>query len=245
MWVLEFHKIKTDEWFVWCRGSLEDCLEDALELKAGLHGWGNSYDAARLGYAREDFPVAGTVYEGNIAAEPEAVMLAAGMEGEQITDLNVAAARAKLAEPKPAGTFSMSCPRCGGTHEVEFVVTGEQDFGDHKLQEWTGRMPMCAGAEAEVTFVPPPRHVGCGLHEDCVAAGEEARQRFHDTKGAHLWKRNDAQQVWRCELCPALVTEEELHRVRLAAVRGPDGEPNSTEDLVTMAWAFKAATGQT
>lgn len=55
-WELEFRKIKDGEWFVFTRGSLEECLEDALEFR---HGGFHDYDATRLGFSRGDVAVAG------------------------------------------------------------------------------------------------------------------------------------------------------------------------------------------
>lgn len=50
MWILEFQH-SDGTWFVWLEGAtLESCLEDALALKAGLHGW--DYKAARLSFER-------------------------------------------------------------------------------------------------------------------------------------------------------------------------------------------------
>lgn len=56
MWELEFRKIRSGEWSLFTRGSLEECLEDALALKTGQHGWGATYDAARLGFTRDERP---------------------------------------------------------------------------------------------------------------------------------------------------------------------------------------------
>lgn len=50
-WELEFRRIKDGERFVYTRGSLEDCLEDALEFRrGGFH----DYDATRLGFTRAE-----------------------------------------------------------------------------------------------------------------------------------------------------------------------------------------------
>lgn len=53
-WVLEFRKMKDRTWFVFTQGSLEECLDDALALKTGMHGWGSTYDAARIGFERTE-----------------------------------------------------------------------------------------------------------------------------------------------------------------------------------------------
>lgn len=51
MWELEFRRESNGEWFVWLRGSLEDCLEDLLQFRSGQYG--DRYTAARLTIERE------------------------------------------------------------------------------------------------------------------------------------------------------------------------------------------------
>lgn len=46
MWELEFRRADSEEWSVWLRGSLEDCLEDLLLFRSGQYG--ERYTAARL-----------------------------------------------------------------------------------------------------------------------------------------------------------------------------------------------------
>lgn len=52
MWDLEFRSSRDGTWEMWAQGSLEDCLRDALLLRAGGNGWDRLYDAARLSCER-------------------------------------------------------------------------------------------------------------------------------------------------------------------------------------------------
>lgn len=48
MWELEFRRVADGEWTLFTRGTLEECLADALRLKAGDHSWRQFYNGARL-----------------------------------------------------------------------------------------------------------------------------------------------------------------------------------------------------
>lgn len=182
-WELEFRKIKDGTWRVFTRGSLEECLEDMLDLKAGQHGWGNTYDAARLGFVRGERP-----------GEPVPPPLTPGkdkpskavMEGGLIRDVALPSYPEQI-------LVDVRCHQCGEMHPVNAELTNQvmdNTLGATRL-EYTGRMAFCPNTPVDINLVKLAAHQHV-WHEDVAQA---------------LWVC-----VYEDVDCPARVTHDELDR---------------------------------